>query len=80
MVGCVGAQTLERFRKKPDEEVKAADRARTSLRQISPELKNRLTDFIKTGKTVSAIQIYQAESKQSMSDAVRVVDLLCDEL
>jgi hypothetical protein len=39
VVGCVGAQTLERFRKKPEEEAKAADRVRTLFQQISPELK-----------------------------------------
>ena len=80
VVGCVGAQTLERFRKKPEEEAKAADRVRTLFQQLSPELKQRLAALVKAGQTVSAIQTYQAESKQSMSDANRVVDMLCDEL
>jgi hypothetical protein len=80
VVGCVGGQSLQRFRSKADEEAAAATRARASLTQIAPELKNRLTAFIKAGQTVSAIQTYQAELKQSTSDAVRVVDMLCDEL
>src|SRR5262249_40937026 len=78
VVGCVGGQSLQRFRRKSDEEAQAVARARTFFTLIPPELKNRLTAFIKAGQTVSAIQTYQTESKQSMSDAVRVVDMLCD--
>ena len=80
VVGCIGPKTLENFRQKPKRETEAAERATSLLREMSPELKARLTNLITTGQTISAIKAYQAESKQTLTDSVNVLDQICDEL
>ncbi len=80
VIGCAGPQTLEKFRQKPQREAEAAAHAAALLRQVPPELRARLTNLITTGRTLNAIQTYQAESKQTLTESADVLDQLCDEL
>jgi hypothetical protein len=81
ILGCVSPKMMAMYKEKPIRENELKIKAAELFKQLTPELRTKLTKLIKVDlKTVSAIKLYQEEAKTTGPEANRVIDMLCDEI